>query len=424
MYQKDVLDNGARIVTHDMKERESLSIGVWIGVGGRYEEDHVKGAAHFLEHLAFKGSAHYSCEDIKGRIEGVGGSLNAFTAEEQTCYYAKIPARYMESTLDILLDIALEPLLKKKDIERERTVILEEIKMYKDLPQYYVVDLLEEMMWPGHPLGKNLAGTPESVGQMSSRDLKMFHHDYYVPTNVVVAACGKVQHKRFVAAVRKKISAFHSGQKLSCLAADNSQRPAAVLSSPRPIEQMHLALGMPGYHDDHADKYILNMLHVILGGNMSSRLFNEVREKRGLAYSISTSVKALSDTGMFMVRAGVDTQKLEQAVEVILKELEKIKRRGVSDSEFQRAKDYYKGQVLIGLEDTLDHMIWLGESVCAHDRIRTLEEIMGKINKIRMEDVSRVAKDVLQSPRYNLSLVGPISDAQKGALLRLVGCPG
>ena len=423
MYQKNVLDNGARIVTHHMKERESLSVGVWVGVGGRYEEDRVKGAAHFLEHLAFKGSAKYSCEEIKGQIEGVGGSLNAFTAEEQTCYYAKIPARYMDSTLDILLDIALEPLLKKKDVERERTVILEEIKMYKDLPQYYVVDLLEGMMWPGHPLGKNLAGTPESVGQMSGKDLKTFHQDYYVPANVVVAACGKVQHKRFVDLVRKKIAAFRPGQKLSCLAADHSRRPAAVLFSPRPIEQMHLALGMPGYHDDHPDKYVLNMLHVILGGNMSSRLFNEVREKRGLAYSISTSVKTLSDTGMFMVRAGVDNQKLEQAVEVILKELEKLRRRGVAAVEFQRAKDYYKGQVLIGLEDTLDHMIWLGESVCARNRIRTLDEIMRKINQVRIEDVSRVAKEVLQASRYNLSLVGPISDEQKGALARLIGCP-
>ncbi|MFA5259760.1 MAG: pitrilysin family protein [Candidatus Omnitrophota bacterium] len=423
MYQKSVLDNGARIVTHDMKERESLSIGVWVGVGGRYEEDRVKGAAHFLEHLAFKGSAKYSCEEIKGRIEGVGGSLNAFTAEEQTCYYAKIPARYMDSTLDILLDIALEPLLKKKDVERERTVILEEIKMYKDLPQYYVVDLLEGMMWPGHPLGKNLAGTPESVGQMSDKDLKTFHQEYYVPTNLVVAACGKLQHKRFVDVARKKIALFRPGQKLSCLAADNNRRSAAVLSSPRPIEQIHLALGMPGYHDDHPDKYVLNMLHVILGGNMSSRLFNEVREKRGLAYSISTSVKALSDTGMFMVRAGVDNRKLEQAVEVILKELDKIKRRRVSETEFKRAKDYYKGQVLIGLEDTLDHMIWLGESVCTHNRIRTLNEIMSRINKIRIEDVSRVAKDILRASSYNLSLVGPISDEQKGMLTRLIGCP-
>ena len=421
MYQKDVLDNGARIVTHDMKERESLSIGVWIGVGGRYEEDRVKGAAHFLEHLAFKGSAKYSCEEIKGQIEGVGGSLNAFTAEEQTCYYAKIPARYVDSTLDILLDIALEPLLKKKDVERERTVILEEIKMYKDLPQYHVVDLLEGMMWPGHPLGKNLAGTPESVEQMSGRDLKAFHRDHYAPVNVVVAACGKVQHKRFVDLARKKIAAFPSGRKLSCLAAGSRRQPAAVLFSPRPIEQMHLALGMPGLHDDHPDKYVLNMLHVILGGNMSSRLFNEVREKRGLAYSIATSVKTLSDTGMFMVRAGVDNRKLEQAVEVILKELERIKRRGIAQTEFQRAKDYYKGQVLIGLEDTLDHMIWLGESVCAHNRIRTLDEIMSKINKVREDDISRVAKEILQPGTYNLSLVGPISDEQKKTLAGLIG---
>ncbi len=421
MYQKDVLKNGIRIATHEMKDRESLSIGVWIGVGGRYEEDAVKGAAHFLEHLAFKGSAAYSCEEIKGRIEGVGGSLNAFTAEEQTCYYAKIPARYVGSTLDVLLDIVFHPRMRAPDIERERTVILEEIKMYRDLPQYFVIDLLEGMMWPGHPLGKNLAGTPESVTQITRKQLRDFHRQHYAPLNIVVAACGKVQHDSFVDMVRKKLASCPEASKVPCLKAEEGPRPSAVTFFERPIEQMHLALGMPGYCDHHKDKYVLNLLHVILGGNMSSRLFNEVREKRGLAYSISTSVKTLSDTGMFMVRAGVDTQKLVQAVKLIVSELDKLRRRGVSLPEFQRAKDYYKGQVLIGLEDTLDHMIWLGESVCTRNRIRTLNEIMRKINRIKPEDVNRIAKDVLNKQSYNLALVGPISEGQKGEITHIIG---
>lgn len=334
MYRKSVLLNGLRVVTHDMKERDSIGLGFWVGVGGRYEDDTVKGAAHFLEHILFKGSAKYSCEEIKGEIEGVGGTLNAFTAEELTCYYAKIPARYEKRTFDILADMVLHPLIAKKDFEREKGVICEEIKMYRDLPQYHVLDLLDELLWPDHPLGKSLAGTLDSIGKMRPETLRSLHARLYRPERIVIAACGKVNHLEIVRMAKQKMESVARGEPITFVPARHLQEKPRCHFFRKETEQMHLALGVLGLPDEHKDKYVLNLLHIILGGNMSSRLFNEVREKRGLAYSISTSVKTLNDTGMFLVRAGVDNAKIIQAMEVILKELNKIRKNGISDREF------------------------------------------------------------------------------------------
>ncbi len=424
MYQKTILPNGIKVVTHDMKERDSVALGIWIGVGGRYEDDRVKGAAHFLEHIVFKGSNKYSCSAIKEQIEGVGGALNAFTSEEMTCFYAKIPSKHTAQTFDVLADMTFFPKIPLKEVEKERTVIIEEIKMYRDLPQYLVLENLDAMAWPNHPLGKNLAGTMECVSRMSRRDLKKFHQAYYTGANIVVAACGNIKHQSLVNLVKRKLNTLPKGEKKMFVAV------TAVQDSPRAhffrkdIEQMQLALGMPGFHDDHKDKYVLNLLYVILGGNMSSRLFNEVREKRGLAYSISCSIKALKDTGMFIVRAGVDNRKIVEAVDVVFKELRKMRQHGVSKDEFVRAKDYYLGQVLLGLEETLDHMLWIGEATLSRDKMHTLKDIIRKIKKITPEDVQRVAKDIIVEKKYNLAIVGPMEDDQEKALRALIGFPG
>src|SRR3989338_4742148 len=192
MYKKTVLNNGVRIITHDIRDRDSIALGFWIGVGGRYEDDRIKGIAHFLEHVVFKGSKKYSGEEIKRRIEGIGGALNAFTSEEQTCFYAKIPAKHINQTFDVLADMVLHPKITAVDVGKEKTVIVEEIKMYHDLPQYFVLELLDGLIWPGHPLGKNLAGTAETVTRTAPKDLKVFHNQHYAPGNIVIAACGRL----------------------------------------------------------------------------------------------------------------------------------------------------------------------------------------------------------------------------------------
>lgn len=413
MYQKTILPNKLRIVTHHMKERDSVSVGLLIGTGGRYENDQNKGAAHFLEHILFKGSKNYSCEEIKELIEGVGGALNAFTSEESTCYFAKIPSKHLNRTFDILADMVIHPLINKKDVDKERTVILEEIKMYHDVPQYFVLELLDELLWPNHPLGKNLAGTFESVGGMTPVDLKQFHQHYYFPRNIVIGACGHLEHQNFVHLVQKKLTGLNFLENLSFLSVRENQKTAQVKFFRKEIEQMHLALGMFGLPLEHKDKYALNLLNVILGGNMSSRLFTEVREKRGLAYSISTSIKSLKDTGLFMVRAGVDNKKIIGATELILKELKKIRRIPVKPEELTRAKDYFLGQILLGLEDTLDHMLWMGESVMILDRVRSLKEIIKEVNQIKLADIQRVANDILKEKHFNLALVGPLTKHQE-----------
>ncbi|HBG62472.1 MAG: hypothetical protein A2306_10570 [Omnitrophica WOR_2 bacterium RIFOXYB2_FULL_38_16] len=420
MYKCDKLKNGIRIVTHDMKQRDSIAIGLWVGVGGRYESDQLKGAAHYLEHMLFKGSKKYSCNQIKEMIEGVGGALNAFTSEEQTCYYAKIPAIHLERTFDILADMVFHPKISSKDVQKEKTVILEEIKMYQDLPQYRVLEILDSLLWPDHPLGKSLAGTPESVSAMNSRMIKKFHEDYYTTKNIVVSACGDLKHSNIVNLAHKKLSSVCLGEKSSFVKVGPSKLGSSVVFFKKDIEQMHVALGAIGYDEGNKDKYPLALLSVVLGGNMSSRLFNEVREKRGLAYSIGCSSRTLHDSGVFLVRAGVDNTKIEEALSVILRELEKVVKNGVTQGEFVRAKDYLLGQLLLGMEDTMEHMLWIGEGLIARNKTKTLKSVINEFESIEKEDLKRVAKQVLKQECFRLAVVGPVTDKQRSIISRLM----
>jgi len=420
MYTKTTLPNGLRVVTHDMKDRDSIALGFWIGVGGRHEEDRVKGAAHFLEHILFKGSKKYPCEVIKTSIEGVGGTLNAFTSEEQTCFYAKIPTKYLKKTFDVLADMVVHPSIADPDIAKEKTVVVEEIKMYRDLPQYAVMELLDGLLWPDHPLGKNLAGTPETVTALSREDIKGFHKNYYIPGNIVIAACGNLDHAQITRLARERFGKLPREAQPTYLKADNSQSKPRINLFPKKIEQMHLALGIIGYDENHKERHALNLLSVILGGNMSSRLFVEIREKRGLAYSISCMARTMHDTGVFLIRAGVDNQKLIETVTVILSELDKVKRSGVTDDEFTRGRDYLLGQMLLSLEDTMEHMLWIGDTVISQNKTKTLKSLIADFQKIKKEDIRRVAREILKPGRYNLAVVGPLTDRQREELSKLL----
>ena len=420
MYTKTTLPNGLRVVTHDMKDRDSIALGFWIGVGGRHEEDRVKGAAHFLEHILFKGSKKYPCEVIKTSIEGVGGTLNAFTSEEQTCFYAKIPTKYLKKPFDVLADMVVHPSIADPDIAKEKTVVVEEIKMYRDLPQYAVMELLDGLLWPDHPLGKNLAGTPETVTALSREDIKGFHKNYYIPGNIVIAACGNLDHAQITRLARERFGKLPREAQPTYLKADNSQSKPRINLFPKKIEQMHLALGIIGYDENHKERHALNLLSVILGGNMSSRLFVEIREKRGLAYSISCMARTMHDTGVFLIRAGVDNQKLIETVTVILSELDKVKRSGVTDDEFTRGRDYLLGQMLLSLEDTMEHMLWIGDTVISQNKTKTLKSLIADFQKIKKEDILRVAREILKPGRYNLAVVGPLTDRQREELSKLL----
>ncbi len=410
------LPNRIRIVTQEFKDRNSVSIGVWVATGGRYEVSENKGVAHFLEHIASKGSAQYSCDQIKQLIEGVGGNLNAFTAEEETCFYAKVPTSHLKRTFDILADIAFYPKIGPKDLEKERTVILEEIKMYHDLPQYYVGELLEELLWPDHPLGQSLAGTPESVGGMSIAQLRDFQKAHYVPANTVIAACGCLKHDELVKLVASKLGKWPQAAVPSCIPARRTQEKPCIHLHVKATEQMHLALGYLAYETNHKDYYVMALLSIILGGNMSSRLFNEVREKRGLAYSVSSGTKSLNDTGVFLIRAGVDNAKIVDALGLILKILAKVAKSGVADDEFKRAQEYYRGQFLLGLEDTMDKMLWMGGIIISNDKVKTVSEALKKIKAVTKNDIKRVAREILATQRLNCAIIGPMSEVQQKVL--------
>lgn len=412
MYRKTILNSGLRIISNAMPKMQSVAIGIWIKAGGRYESAKNKGISHYLEHLLFKGSKKYSCRRIKESIEGVGGSLNGFTSEELTCYLAKLPSRHLYLALDILADMVINPRLSKDDIDRERTVILEEIKMYKDLPQSYVHELLDELLWPNHPLGQSVAGYEESVNRITQDDLASYKKQYYIPPNIVVSAAGLLEHEKLAKSVQRIFPQFKEKQSVLFRGVQETQDKPQLKILAKDTEQTHLALGFHGFKRDHPLRHALGLLHIILGANMSSRLFNEVREKRGLAYEIGTQVKRFQDTGAFVVHAGIDNQKVSEAIKLIFVELEKIKKALVPDSEYKRAKEFYLGQLMLALEDTGDNMLWIGESTITLDKTHTLKEIIREVNRTHPEDVRQTAREILQQKHLNLSLIGPLKDKE------------
>jgi len=401
------------IITHRMPKMQSVALGIWLRVGGRYETAENKGISHFLEHLLFKGSKKYSCRKIKESIEGIGGSLNGFTSEELTCYLVKLPSRHCDLALDILSDMVINPLLLPNDINKERTVILEEIKMYKDLPQSYVYDLLDELLWPTQPLGMSVIGTAESVSRINREVLSSYKQNHYTPSDIVVSLAGLLEHDKLVARV-KKIFSHRKEKNINTFSPARQHQDKPQLNIlPKDTEQTHLALGFHSFKRDHPLRHAAGLLHIILGANMSSRLFHEVREKRGLAYEIGTQLKRFQDTGAFVVHAGIDNRKVNEAIKLILEELAKVKHRLVEADEFKRAKEFYLGQLMLALEDTLDHMLWIGESTAVLDRTYTLNEIIKEVNRVKREDIREVASLIFKEEKTNLALIGPLKDREK-----------
>jgi len=394
-----------------MPNMQSLALGIWINVGGRIELHEFKGISHFLEHLLFKGTKNYSCRKIKESIEGVGGSVNGFTSEELTCYLVKIPSRYLELALDILSDMVINPTLPSLEIKKEKQVILEEIKMYKDLPQSHVHELLDGLLWPKQSLGAPIIGTVDSVSRIRRKDLFLFKEKYYSPSNIVVGAAGRLDYKKLTKGVGKFFSVLNKQNKNIFTKAKENQNKSQLKILPKDTEQTHLALGFHSFKRDHPLRHTQAILHIILGANMSSRLFNELREKKGLAYEIGTQIKRFQDTGAFIVHAGIDNNKVVNTLRLILKEVKKIKLNLVTKDELRRAKEFYLGQLMLALEDTLDHMLWIGETTATLDKTYSLSDIIKELNWVKREDIREVAKYIFKEEKLNLALIGPLKDS-------------
>ncbi|MGE5307840.1 MAG: M16 family metallopeptidase [Deltaproteobacteria bacterium] len=412
-YQKKIMDNGVRLVAAPMADKNSFSVGVWLNTGARNENARISGISHFLEHIVFKGTTHYSCRKIKESIEGVGGSFNGFTSEEVTCYLVKIPARYWELAVDILSDMALYPLMKLSDVEKERQVILEEIKMYKDLPQSFVHEMLDDLLWPGQQLGCSVLGTNESMKRISRDDLMQYKKSHYTSANIVLSVAGNLELKQVEEKVKRKFDLLRKSSLNPFAPAKKAAKKDRFKLLNKNTEQAHLALGFHAVPRGHRLRYAQSLLHVILGANSSSRLFNEIRENRGLAYEIGTQVKRLKDDGAFIVHAGVANSKLEEAIKLIFSELARIREKPVQASELSRAKEFYTGQLLLSLEDTLDHMLWIGEPTVTLDKTYTLEEVVRQIREVTSEDIQAVAKLILPEKTGQLALIGPFKGREK-----------
>ena len=393
-----------------MPQMESVAIGVWVGIGGRYEPKCVSGISHFIEHLLFKGTHRRNAKQISETVEGIGGYLNAFTGEENTCYYAKASHKHLDTLLDVLSDMYLHPRFAVSEIDKERQVIKEELLMYRDQPDHYVHELLTEIVWPEHPLGRSLTGTPESLDSIRRATLLDFKHKKYVAANTIVAVAGHCRHDDIAARVQRTLSLSRNGAAPSFVPAREGQRAPRLRFLSKGVEQTHLALAIRGYSRNDPKRFAMKLLSVIVGENMSSRLFQAVRERHGLAYSIQSSTSFFADTGVLIISAGLDTKRLPKALDLVLQELNKLSRRPPSAVELQRAKDYSIGQMRLGLESTSNQMMWVGEHLLSYGFIHTPEEIERKIEVVTAEEIQSIATALFRDNRLSAAVITPSKD--------------
>ncbi len=407
MHKVTKLNNGLTVITDRMVNMHSVALGFWIKTGGRYETKDIQGISHFLEHLLFKGTTNRSYKQLKEEVEGVGGVFNAFTSEEYTCYYVKMISKYAHVALDVLSDMVLNPLFDQKEIDKERNVIVEEVRMYKDLPNQYVHELLDELLWPDHPLGRSLLGTFETIASIKRNHLVDYKEKYHSPSNVVVVACGDVEHDNIISFVQKQFKGKKENTAFEFKKAATQQKAPQINFYHKDTEQTHLCMGVHGLSRMHPDRYAQDILNVILGGNMSSRLFNEVREKHCLAYEIGSGTKEYIDTGALFVHAGIDNDKTAEAVSVIMSELMKLRDKEVKEKELTQAKEYYKGRLLMSLEDTMSNMLFLGEQMSSIGKIITKDEIIQEIEKVDFDAVRKIGKTLFVNNALNMAIIGP-----------------
>ena len=410
MHKVDVLDSGLKVATKPMTQMESVSIGAWIRAGGRYEDEKNSGISHLLEHILFKGTEKRDMMTIKQEIEGRGGSFNGFTSEEHTCYLVKVLSKDIELGIDILSDMVLNPKMAEEEIKKEKSVIIEEINMYKDIPAHYVHEILAEIMWPGQPLGMPLSGTVESVSAITRNELKAYKEKYYHPKNMLLMATGKIKEDDFLKLSKKYLPGADAKKGSEFLKVNVKQSSPLVKVYFKQTEQTHLALGVHSLDRSHPDRYAMSLLNIILGANMSSRLFHIVRDEMALCYEISSGVRKYEDCGAFVVSAGVDNKKLVKALEVSLGELARIKKEPVGKDELGRAKEYYKGQLLFALEDTMSHMLWLGEKIISGEKDFSIKSILDRIDAVNPDDLMRVSKETFKDEFLNLAVIGPIKE--------------
>ena len=406
-FQKTTLDNGLRVVTSEMHHTRSVSICVYIGVGSRYETDEQAGISHYIEHMVFKGTERRpEPQMISGEIEGTGGVINAGTEHEMTVIWCKVAQPHFETSLDLMLDVVRNSVFDPDAIENERLVVIEELNMINDYPTYKVDALIDDMLWPDHPLGRDIAGSRETVSAITQDTLLEHVRSYYTPTNIVVSIAGNVNHDRVVSLIEGMCEGWRSTEKKTWEPFEGEQSAPKSRLEYRRTEQTHLSIAVPGVSLVHPDRYVLDLVSIMLGEGMSSRLFVEVREKRGLAYDVHSGVAHFMDTGAFVVSAGVDPKRIYDAVQTILDQVSSI-RKGVPEEELEKAKNLSAGRLLLRMEDSRAVAGWMGNQELLLGKIAHPDDVVCRINEVTTEDIERLANAVLLTDRLNMAVVGP-----------------
>lgn len=408
MYQISRLKNGLVVATAEMPHMASVSLGLWVGVGGRYESAEDNGISHFIEHMLFKGTRHRTAREISQAVEGIGGYLNAFTGEESTCFYSKARQDRFDELLDVLMDMFHNSTFDPGEMEKERSVIKEEVAMYLDQPQQHVQELLNETLWPNHPLGRPLTGTIKSIERLGRAALLDFRRANYTSGSTLVVAAGNCRHEKVVKAVSRFTNKFLPGKRPQFAPADGAQSERRVRLFSKATAQTQMALGIRvcSRHDER--RFALRLLNTLLGENMSSRLFQVLREEHGLAYSIHSGLSFFDDVGALVVSAGLDADKLPAALKLILREVKRFADEAPRARELRQARDYLIGQIDLGLESTESQMMWLGDQLLGFGKIFPPNRIKQHLADVTAAQVRRVACEFFRSERMHLAVVSPL----------------
>jgi predicted Zn-dependent peptidase len=394
-------------VTTELKDRPSTTMAIMFKVGSRYETDQQAGVSHFLEHMFFKGSARYGgAKEIAEAIEGVGGVLNAATDKELTMFWARVPRTKTKLAVDVLGDMLFQPLLDPSELEKERLVVLEELRMYLDSPQEFVHSLFEQIAWPNHPLGREIGGTEDSVRSLTRDDLLRYLEEHYLLRNMVVTMAGPVTQEEAIGLIQPYLKPRGNGSTPGFLPSNGHGLKPNVLIKTKKTEQAHLCVGVhaPSYMDK--DRHVIDILNCVLGEGMSSRLFLEVREKLGLAYDVHSYVNKMFDTGVLGVYAGTEPRQAARATGAIVRELRRLCEQPVGEPELTKAREFYKGRLLLQMESTNSVATWYGGQEALTDRIEDVEQTVAEIDAVTADDIMRVARELFSQP-LQLAVIGP-----------------
>lgn len=406
-YQKTVLDNGIRVITEEIPYLRSVSIGVWVITGSRDEQPHENGICHFIEHLLFKGTEKRTAFDIAKEIDSVGGTLNAFTGREYTCFYAKVIDKNLTLAIDLLSDIFLHSVMEPKDIEKERMVILQEIKMVEDTPDDYIHDLFNRACWRDHPLGYPIYGSSELVQSFDRDGLYRFFKENYPPDRIIVCAAGNLKHEQVVGLIAETF-----GRIPKSATTNSRSKPdpnPTTQSSKRDLEQVHFCLGAQGLPYNHSLRFSSYVLNTVLGGGMSSRLFQEIRENRGLAYSVYSYLPTYIDTGLMVVYAATSESSFREVIDLVFKEFYRLKEEPLSHEELETAKEQLKGNLLLSLESSDNLMTRLAKNEIYFRTYLPVETILKGIDEVDNETVQHLARDIFDGRFFCLTVLGPLN---------------